>query len=250
MTVLSVAPRLSRLRHLSWPHPEWWSLCLCGAAWLAILWPTGETHGSHATHHGHSTNATWPGGGAAWTTEVFWWLVMIVAMMFPLVRDSIRTTAARSLWRRRHRAIAGFLAGYLGPWMAFGVVASVAVASLRTPERFQPAAALGFGAALLWQVTTPKRRALLACHRTRPIAPTGWRADRDCLRFGWTIGSSCLVSCWALMLACMLAGHSLPAMAGVTAACWAERNMARLYMRLVCALIAMLGLAYAVAPYL
>ena len=136
--------------------------------------------------------------------------------------------------------------------MAFGVVASVAVASLRTQFRLQPAAAaaVGFGAALLWQVTTLKRRALLACHRTQPLAPAGWRADLDCLRFGWTIGVSCLVSCWALMLACLLSGHSLPAMFGATAVGWGERNMSPLHTRFTCALIATLALGYALVPYL
>jgi predicted metal-binding membrane protein len=103
-------------------------------------------------------------------------------------------------------------------------------------------AAAGFGAALLWQVTSVKRHAAIACHRTMPLAPAGWRADRDCLRYGWVIGSSCLLSCWALMLACLLAGHSMSAMAGVTVVVWAERHTARPRQHLLCAAIAALAL--------
>jgi predicted metal-binding membrane protein len=165
-------------------------------------------------------------------------------------RTSVRATAARSLWRRRHRAIGAFLAGYLGPWIAFGLAASAAATTLRAQSPPSPAlAAAGFVAALLWQVTAMKRRALVACHRTLPLAPDGWRADRDCLRYGWMVGRSCLVSCWALMLACALAGHSLPAMIGATGIGWAERNTARPNQFLLCACIVALALSCAVAPY-
>jgi predicted metal-binding membrane protein len=192
-----------------------------------------------------------PNGQVAWTADVFWWLVMIMAMMFPMVLTPVRNTAARSLWRRRHRAIGGFLLGYLGPWMVFGIAAAAIMSGLRTQTWLQPAAAagLGFGLAVLWQTTSMKRRALLACHRTLPIAPNGWRADRDCLRYGWMTGISCLVSCWALMLACVLAGHSIPAMLCATAIGWTERNTARPNQRLLCAIIALFALTYVIQPY-
>jgi predicted metal-binding membrane protein len=202
-------------------------------------------------HHAMAVGVR-PDRQAAWTAEAFWWFVMVVAMMFPMVLGPVRITAARSLWSRRHRAISGFLMGYLGPWMVFGIAASVAVSGLGTQTRAEPlaAAALGFGAAVLWQITPIKRRAVLACHRTLPIAPSGWRADRDCLRYGWMVGSSCLVSCWALMLACVLAGHSIPAMICATAVGWTERSVARPNQRLLCAAIAGLALTYAIVPYM
>jgi predicted metal-binding membrane protein len=53
------------------------------------------------------------------------WLVMTVAMMVPLTVASIRTTAARSLWSRRERAVAGFLLGYLGPWLIAGMAVTM-----------------------------------------------------------------------------------------------------------------------------
>lgn len=236
---------LSRWQRLSWPHPEWWSLCLCAAAWLAVLSRGGAAHGfhEHAAHATHTSALTH--GPTAWVGEALWWLVMVVAMMFPMVLEPVRATATRSLWRRRHRAIAGFLAGYLAPWALFGVVASVAVSGLRGAGGLGASAVvLGFGAAALWQVTPAKRRALFACHKTRPIAPDGWRADRDCLRYGWMVGGACLVSCWALMLACALAGHSAPAMLGATAVGWAERNVGRPNRLLLCAIILTLALTH------
>jgi predicted metal-binding membrane protein len=167
-------------------------------------------------------------------------------MMFPMLVDPIRNTAARSLWRRRHRAIGAFLTGYVGPWLLFGIIASVTCSVLEM-QSWPPSivSEVGFGVALIWQITPAKRRSLLACHRTRPIAPTGWRADRDCLRYGWMVGSSCLVSCWALMLACMLS-HSIPVMISATAIGLIERSKAQPNQVVQCAVIAVLGLSYTI----
>jgi predicted metal-binding membrane protein len=74
--------------------------------------------------------------------------------------------------------------------------------------------ALSFTTAALWQLTPVHRRALTDCHRRLPLAPTGWRADRDCLRYGGTIGAACIRTSWPLMLACAFAGHGLIAMTG------------------------------------
>lgn len=249
--ISATALRTSGWRRAGWLHPEWWSLGLSAAAWLMFVYRaagsvlyTGYGHSGHVAHRAAHV-------GSHWDEQAFWWLVMVAAMMFPLVRDSIRTTAVRSLWRRRHRAIGGFLIGYFGPWLIFGVVASGMVAAVRTQILLLPttAAALGFGVALLWQITGVKRRAMLSCHRTMPLAPVGWRAHRDCLHYGWVVGRSCVVSCWALMLACMLSGHSLPAMLSVTAVGWAERNIVQPNNRLLCAFIAVLALGYGIAPH-
>jgi predicted metal-binding membrane protein len=189
---------------------------------------------------------------ASWPAQTFWWLVMVIAMMFPLLVDHIRNTAARSLWYRRHRAVGLFLTGYVAPWLVFGIAASAMLSVLEAQSRLDPPllSALGFGLALIWQVTPARRRAVLSCHRTRPISPTGWRADRDCLRYGSSVGASCLFSCWALMLACMLSRHSVPAMFAITAIGLFERNRARPNQRLLCAVIAALGFTYAIGPYL
>jgi hypothetical protein len=86
------------------------------------------------------------------------------------------------------------------------------------------APALAFIGAVFWQRSRMHQQALVACHRTIPLAPVGWRADRDCMRFGATLGCACLCSCWLLMLACALSGHSLVAMAATGAAGAADRH--------------------------
>lgn len=151
------------------------------------------------------------------------WAVMVAAMMLPLVFDHLQYAATRSLWRRRQRAMLGFLCGYVAVWMLAGI-AAMAAASVLT-------ATVAVAIAFLWQLTPWKRRALVACHRTMPLAPEGWRADGDCLRCGWSIGSACVVTCGAMMLACVAIGHSLPAMVVVTMIAAVERRWAGAGMR-------------------
>ncbi|HUE84779.1 MAG TPA: DUF2182 domain-containing protein [Vicinamibacterales bacterium] len=194
-----------------WRYPHWWAIALCAGAWgwvAARWWGSRHAHGYGALD----------------------WTLMVVAMMLPLVFVHLRVAAARSLWSRRHRAIAMFLCGYV----AIAVVAGLALFSLAGATGLlvhgaaPPTTVAGaFALAAAWQLLPVKRRALTACHRTMPLAPRGWRANRDCLRYGWTIGGSCLVSCGGLMLACVLAGHSLPVMCFATAVAAAERVTAR-----------------------
>ena len=197
------------LQYALWSHPEWWSVALCGFAWLAMMfrgWQKTADGFPHAVSFAH---------------EFTYWFLSVVAMMLPLSLDAVRATANGSLWARRNRAIAGFLIGYLAPWMALGILA----ASLRDASwtHTYAAPALGFAVAALWQRTPAHKRAVVACHRRLPLAPVGWRADRDCLRFGGTIGIACVRSCWPLMLACTFAGHGVIAMAGGMAVGAAER---------------------------
>ena len=192
-----------------WLHPEWWTVALCAIGWTAMLLH-GWQHAGHGVHHWMTL-----------TQELLYWLLMVAAMMLPLVVDRVRVTAVGSLWARRHRAMAGFLAGYFAPWLVLGVVAAGLRQASWTHSYAIPA--LSFAVAALWQLTPMHRRALVACHRRRPLAPVGWQADRDCLRFGGLIGLACVSSCWPLMLACTLAGHGLIAMTGGMALGAAER---------------------------
>ena len=165
-------------------RPEAWVYALSAACWTALIIAPAASALSH-------------------------WLLMIGAMMLPMAAMAIRHVAFRSFRERRRRAIAGFLLGYAAVWLAVGplylalglVVHLAAGGTILVPL----AAALALAAA--WQATEAKRRSLRQCHRTVPLAPCGWRADRACLAFGLAHGRSCLVSCWALMLVPAAAGH-------------------------------------------
>jgi predicted metal-binding membrane protein len=238
-------------KEAAWRHPEWWSLMASGAAWALLVaraGPTAMGAGAHAHLHGRLALSP-DGQPAAWRMESLHWLLMVVAMMLPMVVNPIRTTAARSLWARRHRAIGGFLIGYMTPWALLGLAAHglIAVSGGGDWLHVPAAAAIGFAVAALWQFTAVKRRAALWCHRTAPLAPAGWAADRDCLGYGWMIGCRCLASCWALMVACLLAGHGIAAMACGAIVGASERQLPRAGQRLGSAVIAGLALAYAIA---
>jgi hypothetical protein len=175
-------------------------LAICGLAWVVML-GHGWQRGGHRIHH-----------SVTFRQEFAAWMWMVAAMMIPQVLYEVRRTADDSLWGRRNRAVVGFLAGYLGPSLAAGMGAAFLCQGSWTHALAAPA--LGFAAAAAWMLLPGRRRVLIACHRRLPLAPTGWRADYDCLRYGVTIGGACLRKCWPLMLACAFSGHSLVAMAG------------------------------------
>ncbi len=216
---------MTAARRLVWLHPHCWAIVLCAAAWswLAVRWWN--------SHHTHGLS-------------LLDWMLMVAGMMLPLVFDHLRVAAARSLWPRRHRAMVAFLCGYAGVSLLVGLALSslVTVTGIMAHGGGPPwavAAALGLAAA--WQLSPLKRRALSACHRTVPLAPRGWRADRDCVWYGWTIGRTCFVSCAGLMLACVVAGHSLPAMLAATAVARAERVSVRADAWRTCAALALMA---------
>jgi predicted metal-binding membrane protein len=138
------------------------------------------------------------------------WALMLAAMMLPLLIAPVRHVRDRSFAQRRARAIALFVSGYTGVWMAAGaVLLSLAMAArLAAPE--SPAPVAGVAAiALIWQFSPGKQLCLNRGHAHAALAAFGPPADLDSLRFGVTHGVWCVGSCWALMLVPMLvsSGH-------------------------------------------
>ena len=218
------AAALASLRRLAWQAPESWSLVLSGLASVALAtraWRGDPVAGPHALHNAVSATDAGAGAMAAGMAD---WSLMVVAMMVPLVAASVRMVAARSLWRRRHRAVIAFLSSYVLLWSVVGWV----TLSVVTPPIAGSGSPLPATVALLvaaaWQATACKQRALMACHRTAPLAPCGWGATRDCVHFGVLSGLRCVASCWAMMLACALAHHSILVMAAASSVAWSERS--------------------------
>ena len=210
-----------RLRRALWLRPEWWTLLLCAASWLGMS--------AHMLRNG----AVCVNCGMTFAQELGHWMLMVGAMMLPLQSEGVRTMAFGSLWARRHRAIIGFLVGYLTLWLAAGIPA----ASLRalTWTHTYGAQALIFCMAAAWQITKVHGILLHACHRMVPQSLVGWRADRDCLRYGWRVGAVCVLACWPLMLGCTFTGHSPIAMVGGLGLGIAERCSFRPRTKLVAA---------------
>jgi predicted metal-binding membrane protein len=217
---------MASLKRLAWRSPESWSLVLSGLASAALairVWSADPVAGAHALHQPAGSGGADPVVGAL-ASSMADWSLMVVAMMVPLMAASVRMVAARSLWRRRHRAVIVFLSSYVLLWSVVGWVTLSVVTPLlaRSSSPLPATAALLVAAA--WQATAFKQRALMACHRTAPLAPCGWRATRDCFHFGVLSGLRCVASCWAMMLACALAHHSILVMAAASSVAWSERS--------------------------
>jgi hypothetical protein len=222
---------MTAARRFVWRCPHWWAIALCAGAWGSMA---GRWWG---WHHAHGF-------------DLFDWTLMVGAMMLPLVFAHLRVVAARSLWARRHCAMVAFLCGYAALALLAGgaIIGLVRAADIVAQSVGSPGLiATGFALAAAWQLAPPKRRALRVCHRTMPLAPRGWRAHRDCLRYGWTVGRSCFVSCAGLMLACALAGHSLPVMVVATVVAGSERVSVRANARTTSAALGLVAVAHLVA---
>ena len=198
MSVL--ADRVSGPRELLWAHPEWWVVGLGLAAWLPVVQHGMMKRGSaHADH-------------LSFAAELGYWHAMVLAMMLPIIATKARDVAIRSFAERRHRAIGLFLIGYLVPWSALGTLAAWARTFPWTHSQWLTVGA--FTVATIWALLPVRERAMVMSYGHEPvIAPSGWDADRDCVKAGLAIGAWCFVSCWALMLACVLSGHHLAAVA-------------------------------------
>ena len=217
-------------------RPEVWLYAIAAGAGLALVAGLAAPgHGSSVdapvpVHHhmpGMEMPATgamtpMPGGGS-WLTEWRGWVAMVLAMMLPIVAPYARRVAMRSLWHRRHRAMAWFVLGYLVVWLAIGAVlvgVLVAVGHTHPGPAVLAAALLG---AAGWQVSAPRRRVMRRCGALRPTAPRGWRADRDCADAGLRIGLRCAFTCGPVMLA-MAVSHGLVLMGGLLAVLLSERS--------------------------
>jgi len=219
------------LEGLSWRLPEYWMLALCGAAWIALVARAGGRGPVHC-----------PGVAAGW----WHWMLMVMAMMLPLKIDGVRLTAERSLWRRRNRATAGYLGGYLGVWALAGVPLAWSFATFHLVHRidWRVGAAVGFLIEGVWLISPWKERAARLGHLTLPLAPSGWRADADCLASGGLAGLGCAANCWPLMLVCWLSGHSLVAMVFSFALGWSDRH-ASVDRKLLAAAMVLVGASFA-----
>lgn len=219
------APRRLDLRQLLVRRPELGAAVVVALAWATLLLLAARgasgggvsggavAHGNDAMPHMtgmHMHDHTGRPGLEAIAGGLPYWVLMTIAMMGPAALAGVRHTGLNSLRWRRRRAMAEFSCAYLAGWTALGGI--VLVATTFMPGMQSTAAlALALAAAAGWQLSPLKRRWLRDCHRSVPLPPHGWRAERGALRFGLRNGLSCLGSCWCLMLVMTVApaGHLL-----------------------------------------
>lgn len=154
------------------------------------------------------------------------WLLMVVAMMWPLwLRPADRTW--RATFRRwRVPAVVVLMATTTGLWMTTGIAVHLVYSTVVPQSR-----------AWLWTTAclalvlainrTSRRRVLLAnCQRMSVIAPRGRRALRTAVRQGWRGWCRCALLCGPVMLA-MVPAHDPVLMVGGSFAVWWEQNHPR-----------------------
>ncbi len=198
---------LLRLRRFGWRHPEWWVVLVAVAAWASVVAvPLRHAPHDHLPSVGHDIIAT---------------AVMVAAMMLPLALANVRHVALSSLWRRRHRAMAAFLVGFLCCWVVAQTVIQGTLGLLTPLLGWTLVVGLATVTTVLWEVSPGKKRRLRRCGLTVSLAPRGWWADADCARYGLITGLSCVTTCWAMMAVVAAFSHSVLVMAAV---CGAQVN--------------------------
>lgn len=214
---------LRALERAAWRHPEWTAAAVALSAWtLLVLAPWAGGGGTHAQHaHASAT---------PWWDSVAWWLLMSTAMMVPAALPAVRHAALTTMWHRRQRVVALFVAPYLALWLVFGILALLIVDWGRgVLDVGRPTLLIVvLVAAAAWELTPLKRRSLRAGHLVGPLPPQGHKADAACVGAALRYGCWSLAGCWALMLAMAVAGHAgLLLMALLTVVIGAEKVLVR-----------------------
>jgi len=166
------------------------------------------------------------------------WVLMIAAMMLPttlpLIEQFRRLTAAR---RDHAQLVALVIAGYLGVWSAFGLVAhGLDLAVLEVFQRIPWLALNGWvvGATVIalagaFQFSSLKYRCLDKCRTPLSFVIQHWRGRaprRDALWLGAHHGIFCVGCCWALMMLMFVVGTgSVGWMLALGAVMAIEKNM-------------------------
>jgi predicted metal-binding membrane protein len=166
------------------------------------------------------------------------WVTMMAAMMLPSVAPMVLTFARVSRERRRRGQADAvptsiFVAGYLGVWTLYGLVAyglfrlvrALGTDFLSWHRAGQYVAGGAVAAAGLYQLTPLKAVCLRHCRGPLHFILGGWRPGRiGALWMGMEHGLFCVGCCWGLMVALFAVGvMSLFWMAVVAALIFAEK---------------------------
>jgi predicted metal-binding membrane protein len=166
------------------------------------------------------------------------WVMMITAMMLPTTLPLLEQFRRLTAGRADHRVLVALvIAGYLGVWMAFGLVAhGLDLVVLDLFERMPRLALNGWvlgaaviGTAGLFQFSSLKYRCLDKCRTPLSFVIQHWRGRaprRNALLLGIHHGAFCVGCCWALMLLMFVVGTgSIGWMLALGAIMAIEKNM-------------------------
>ena len=239
------SPAIAVVRHRSLFLPLLGGLI--ALTWLALWAWSGSPYGRYLQHEswfdaglGAQLCSAVPGGSVLVPAlfHVAGWVMMITAMMlpttFPLLEQFRRLTAGRDDQRQ---LLALVIAGYLGVWGAFGLVAhgldlALLAAFARSPWLAFHGWVAGvavIGAAGLFQFSAVKYHCLDKCRTPLSFVMQHWRGrdpHRNAFLLGTHHGAFCLGCCWALMLLMFVVGTgSIGWMLALGAIMAIEKNM-------------------------
>jgi len=186
---------------------------LIALAWL-ILWAWEASPYGRYLNHGELADIDLKGVGGVMTTAILYvvgWTLMTVAMMLPTTLPVLDIFNRLTIRRPDHlQLVTLVVVGYLGVWLAFGIIAHIA--DLVLHEAFEhiswlQANAWVFGAGPLllagvFQFTPLKHRCLEKCRTPFSFVMQRWRGSHErthAFLLGVHHGAFCVGCCWALM---------------------------------------------------
>ena len=245
---LKVSNWTHRLRVYFAVHPEWWVWLFSGFVWTLLIWssvftvvngdsfsslisclPIDSVSGEDISAGILKQPTAFDSIRTRLIASIFPWVVMIIAMMFPLLKRAIRHTAHSVLRSDREISILLFLFGYVLFWSAIGLLFLMLPVLLDFIFGSHSAMSNGVAAGIVFIIAAmiswlPSRQVIMVrCEFTRPIRIKGWNLIKDSVIYGMVIGIACLRMCWAVMAALMLAHHSTFLMFIVSAIVLIER---------------------------
>lgn len=198
-------------------------LVCAGAAWVAlgVPWAGGDGEVGTLVHDGHVIPPVAEVGNPwslAWLT---YWMLMVVAMMWPLAIPAVGAVSRSSFRGWRTLLGAACLATVTLLWLAVGFAGALLARVLGvTPDSIWWQ--LAFVCLALMAFRSARRGRLLEqCLRLPALAPGGRRGVVTAARVGLLTWRRCVILCGPVMLA-MTVGHSAVLMLCASLAAWWE----------------------------
>jgi hypothetical protein len=190
-------------------------LLACGLAWLALLTTTVRGRPTMAMHHQSETVDPWTLGWLAM------WLLMVVAMMWPLALPTLAVVRRSSYPRWRVRLVLVTVATVTALWVGFGLVAASVARLVSVPEGSGWWRLMFLALAIAAWRSARRTRLLWKCVKLPPVAPGGRRGLVTAARAGVASWRRCGVLCGPVMLA-MAVGHEPVVMLCASLSAWWE----------------------------
>ncbi len=216
---LDQAVRWVRPVRASRPPTAAWVLAGALVAWAVLT--VGSLAGGAAApghvhrHHGVAAVDPWTG---AW---VLGWLLMVVAMTWPLAVPTLSAVGRAAFRGWRVRLVAACLVSVTVLWLAAGMAIASVAHVLAVPADSGGWQLGWLAAALLWSRSAWRARLLWRCSRLPAVAPGGVRGLASVTVAGAVAWRRCALLCGPAMTA-MVVGHDLGLVLGASLAAWWE----------------------------